>query len=100
MNTYIKVAKAEKKIPIVISHHLPSYDLIHSKYTEYAPYNQCFASHSDDLIKPPIACWIFGHTHCVTDKVVNGVRCVANPIGYKGENDESEIDYNRFIDLS
>ena len=101
INTYIAVAKAEKKIPIVISHHLPSYDLIHSKYTEYAyaPYNQCFASHSDDLIKPPIACWIFGHTHCVTDKVVNGVRCVANPIGYKGENDESEIVYNRFIDI-
>lgn len=71
---------------IVITHHLPSYDLIDPQY-EFSPVNSAFASDLDDLIKrlnPRL--WICGHTHTPFDITVCGVRVVVNPVGYPGEN--------------
>lgn len=51
---------------LVISHHLPSYGLIHS----------------DCSINPNIKAWIYGHTH----KARTGPRFFCNPLGYPGEN--------------
>jgi predicted phosphodiesterase len=87
---------------IVITHHLPSWTLIDSKYDigEYRNYSQCFASHCDDLIVDPVCCWIYGHTHTAGYSVINNIPCVTNPIGYPGENNANEIDYNKVIDLS
>jgi len=77
------------EIPIVmITHHMPSYQLIDPMYSgpNIAPYNQCFASHCDDLIRDPIVLWIYGHTHQPSDTYINSVRLVCNPKGYPGEN--------------
>lgn len=82
---------------VVITHHLPSFHLIHEKYKNEHKYNQCFASSSDRLIKSPVKAWIFGHTHMKINKKINDVMCVANPIGYPGENDDSEINFNETI---
>ena len=48
---------------IIITHHLPSYSLIHSKYKikDMPPYNQWFACNMDTFIqdnKQKIKCWI------------------------------------------
>lgn len=84
---------------VMITHHLPSFNLIDKKYSQgpYQLYNQCFASNSDMLIKSPIKAWIYGHTHMKSNKKINDVICVSNPIGYPGENDESEINFNETI---
>lgn len=50
-----------KKI-IIITHHLPSYQLINAKYNK-SKYTQYFASSCDHLIRPPVITWIYGHTH-------------------------------------
>lgn len=61
-NALIQAQNEDKKV-IMITHHLPSFKLNHSKYAKYINYHQCFSSHSDDLIKEPIKLWIFGHTY-------------------------------------
>lgn len=84
-NELIEAQNKEKKV-IMISHHLPSFKLNHQKYVKYINYHQCFSSHSDDLINDPVKLWIFGHTHTNINMNINNVLCIANPIGYKGEN--------------
>lgn len=70
---------------VVVTHHLPSYDLIHPIYQQYSYMNQGFASHADHLIRPPVKTWVFGHSHACVDKVINNVRCVSNTRGYTYE---------------
>jgi predicted phosphodiesterase len=89
-----------KIIPIVITHHLPSYSLIDEKYkdTYRSYYNQSYASNCDDLMKNSnIKCWFYGHTHTGSVQTINDVICAANPIGYPDEN--KNIDFNKVIDL-
>ncbi len=77
--------KDNKKV-VMITHHVPSYQLNHESYADRAKYFQCFSSHCDDLITDPVKVWIFGHTHMQIEKKVNGIMCVANPAGYPSEN--------------
>jgi len=69
---------------LVITHHLPSYSLIHEKYAG-SPLNSCFASHSEPLFRSPVVGWICGHTHTGMKLNIQGIPCVINPIGYPGE---------------
>jgi hypothetical protein len=76
------------KPAVVITHHLPSYEFVASRYNS-SPLNFCFASRCDDLLCPPVRTWIAGHTHAgihrhwtFGDEVVHG--CV-NPGGYPNE---------------
>lgn len=70
---------------IVMTHHMPSYKLIHEDFRSprHMKYASGFASHCEELINSKI--WIFGHTHRHMDQVVNDTRCYANPLGYRGE---------------
>lgn len=89
----------EKNIPVImITHHLPSLTLNDSKYKKYSNYNQCFSSELDYLIHDPIILWIYGHTHTTSDKIINGIRMVCNPIGYPNENHQSN--FNLDIDIT
>lgn len=93
-NTLIQ-AKTDQKKVIMITHHLPSFELNHPKYARHYKYHQCFSSHSDDLICDPVKLWIFGHTHMQIKHKINDIICTANPIGYPGEN--MNISFNKVI---
>lgn len=87
---------------IVISHHMPSSELIDSKYktSRIMPYNQCFYCDMDDIIKNnahKISCWIYGHTHTPSVTTLHNVLFACNPIGYPNENKIS--DFNKQIQL-
>ncbi len=77
---------------VVITHHLPSFQLIHPKYrvAGIEGINCAFASDVLDTmpseLTSKIDLWISGHTHSPISKKINGVECVINPIGYPGEN--------------
>jgi len=68
---------------IVLSHHLPSHQLIAPRYKYYKhPY--LFASHLDDLIKNhAIQWWCCGHTHATMQVMIGDCHCVTNPYGYR-----------------
>ena len=72
---------------IVLTHHLPSFDLIDKKYHGH-PANSAFASDLSELLethKDRIAAWCCGHTHSPFNGIVNGVKTYINPVGYPGE---------------
>lgn len=96
LSNHIEKAKLDNKQVVIVTHHLPSYECIASKYKHY-DINQCFASNSDNLINSPVILWIFGHTHSPIEKLINKVKCIANPIGYPGE--LINPDFNKIIEL-
>ena len=67
-------------VVVAVSHHLPSWNCLRTS----RPYDQCFASESDDLVKN-CRLWIHGHSHDPSDEHVGDVRVVSNPVGYPGE---------------
>ena len=81
-----EIEKAEKKGQdvLVLTHYLPSYQLVADIYSD-SPLNMCFASNCEDIIKAPVKVWICGHSHTGADMMINGVRCLMNPYGYPGE---------------
>lgn len=77
---------------VVLTHHLPSYAFVASRFA-VSPVNFCFAGRCDDLLRPPVRAWIAGHTHAAVHRhwifgegsareTLHG--CV-NPRGYPGE---------------
>lgn len=77
---------------IVISHHMPLYSLIHTKYKN-SGYNSAFATDIDLAMHPQIKAWFYGHTHIPCEFM----KFHANPIGYPDENINSN--FNKVIDV-
>jgi hypothetical protein len=73
---------------LILTHYLPSYDLIAPKYRKTFD-NSFFASHCDDLIRPPVKGWICGHSHTGMNLQIHGIPCVLNPYGYPDEQIET-----------
>jgi predicted MPP superfamily phosphohydrolase len=70
---------------VVITHHLPSDQLVHPKYKNppYNTINSAFSTNLDHIIQGKL--WIAGHTHIPMIKVINGTPIVVNPFGYANE---------------
>jgi predicted phosphodiesterase len=79
-----QIENPDGKELVVVTHHMPSYDVVHPMFKNMP--NNCFASDLNELIKPPVKLWCYGHTHKTNDSEINGVRMVCNPLGYKDEN--------------
>ena len=75
------------KIPIVITHFLPSAVCVSDKYAG-SSLNHYFASDTDYImVQNKIPLWVFGHTHDGMDELhETGTRLVCNPFGYPKEN--------------
>lgn len=105
----IKIHKAQKRKivselkkhrsgkTIVITHHMPSYELCHPRFGNTI--NGGFASNCSKLLKSEYApdFWIYGHTHDTGDIILESTRCIANPKGYPNEFKYTKtIQYNTF----
>lgn len=82
LSTRLKGPSTRKRI--VVTHHLPSYKCIDSKYDDDTM-NQFFASHLDDLV-PRATLWLCGHSHTPNCCQIGGTYIFLNPRGYPGEN--------------
>lgn len=83
----IELCGCEDKQLIVVTHHCPSFTntcrLEHRGGSEQS----LFCTSMDGLLKPPVALYVFGHSHYSVDKRLgSGCRLVANQRGYPGEN--------------
>lgn len=88
LQNQIQEAKERQESVVVLTHHLPSYQLIHEKYENH-PLNMCFASNCEHLMMSPVEAWICGHSHTGLLKDIKGVACYLNPYGYPGERVET-----------
>ncbi len=66
---------------IVVTHHAPHRASLADRFANDLA-SAGFISHLTDLVGPPVALWIHGHTHTAFDYVANGTRVVCNPRGY------------------
>lgn len=84
LNYYINNADNQDMNWVVMSHHMPSFNLIDSKYTKgiNTDMNYAFASEISIANDPRILAWVYGHTHSQSEKG----KFYCNPIGYPGEN--------------
>jgi len=79
---------------LVITHHLPSMELIHEKYQGH-PINCGFASSLDIMFKGSgVKVWCAGHTHSQISKKIGDIQFYINPVGYPGENPEADTSFN------
>lgn len=72
---------------IVVTHHVPSFNLISERFRGNS-LNEAFSADMDVLIMSygdKISYWIHGHSHDFLDKNIDGVRFIRNPMGYPGE---------------
>jgi predicted phosphohydrolase len=81
--------KYNSKRTVVVTHHIPTYKLLHPYYDvpKYKNDHDRFYTDLEHLIKPPIKVWIAGHSHCVMGIELNGVSLQINSVGYPTENE-------------
>ena len=85
---------------IVITHHLPIYELTDIKYRNnlYYKYHEWFNADIDDIIKKYNICaFIYGHTHICSVQNHYNINFYCNPVGYENENEN--LDINKTFDL-
>ena len=80
----------DKKV-VVLTHHLPSETYICPQY-KGSLINYAFMTNLDHLFKEPVVLWTAGHTHHCINTTKNGIKCIVNPLGYPGENDQFQND--------
>ena len=82
---------AIKEGDIVITHHVPSPQLIDPQYVG-SVINPYFYSDMTGLIeeKKP-ALWIYGHTHIPNEAMIGETKMICNPLGYPHESEEFNI---------
>lgn len=74
---------------IVVTHTAPCLDTLNPQYDGHYSNDWHWNPHMNQVLhehSSKIAVWCHGHTHAAADKIVGGVRVVANPRGYPGEN--------------
>jgi len=72
---------------VVVTHHLPSLDLVHPAHRTRG-LNSGYATSLDDVISKhgtKIRMWCCGHTHEHCTLKVGGTLLITNPVGYPGE---------------
>jgi hypothetical protein len=86
------VANSDAKYKIVISHHVPSYQLCASE-SAGSSLNGAFTVELEDYIKASgIDYWIYGHSHRNINKVIGKTHCVCNQLGYVFANEHYQFD--------
>lgn len=71
---------------IVITHHLPTTELIAEKFQNetYRKLNVFFASNLEEIVKNADI-WLCGHSHSAKEVKIGKCSCYLNPVGYTNE---------------
>lgn len=76
---------------IVITHHLPDYNLIHKKYRGSKINSAFYSSILGDINIDKIQYWFCGHTHEYGKVRYGDMSIIVNPVGYPGEIRATEV---------
>lgn len=89
------------KRAVVVTHHLPSWNFISSRYRG-SLLNEAFASNLDDLLyqySDVCPLWVYGHSHDSYAYTINGMLCVRNPVGYVSLGQSKNFDKKMTIEV-
>ena len=94
-----EVAKSTAEYIIVVTHHVPSFQLASPDFAE-SKINGAFTVELADYIeKSPIDYWIYGHSHRNIDKFIGKTECVSNQLGYVFHNEHRSFDPEKIIEV-
>lgn len=84
----------------IVSHHLPSYQLISNQY-KGSSLNPAFAAEMTDMIfdNPNIKHWIYGHSHFDNEIKINQTQMLSNQMGYYSESRTTEFGFNKYFEI-
>lgn len=89
-------SKQNKKI-IVITHHAPSkFNTCSSKYPKHM---YGYGTDIDNILTDNVICWIFGHTHHSCEFILKNTLILSNQFGYIDQNENTQYNTSKFIDL-
>lgn len=83
-----KLYKDQGMKTVVVTHHLPTYQLVDDQYKggPYSYLNEAFAvmdvEWQQKFFDAGIDLWLHGHSHQFMDRTINNTRFVRNPFGY------------------
>ena len=93
------IADSSAKNKIVVTHHVPSFQLMSPEFLE-SHINGAFTVELADYIATSgIDYWIYGHSHRNIDKTIGTTRCVCNQFGYAFHNEHLTFDRNKIIEI-
>ena len=93
------VAASTAKHKIVVTHHVPSFQLMASEF-QGSRINGAFTVELADYIATSgIDYWIYGHSHRNIDKTIGSTRCICNQFGYAFHNEHLTFDRNKIVIL-
>ena len=80
-------ARDNKESVLVLTHHTPSFSRTSHPQHDGTSLSHAFSSNLDHLLQPPVAAWLFGHTHYNDVHERGDVLLASNQLGYfaKGE---------------
>ncbi|MHB1954362.1 MAG: metallophosphoesterase [Sulfobacillus sp.] len=86
--------KLRKTTTIVVTHHLPTNDLVHPRFRHCD--NTGYASEQASFFGQFVDYWLCGHTHEASRTFKSGIVCRTNPYGYPGEKRDTVVDWEAF----
>jgi len=93
------IEKSNAKNLIVVTHHVPSLQLISDEFAS-SPINGAFTAELGNLIgNSRIKYWIYGHSHRNIDKVIGNTHCVSNQLGYVSHDEHHTFRSDAMIEI-
>ena len=83
--------KSEYDEIIVITHHLPTEELVHEKFRGYEYGSAFYTNILDDLKLNKVKYWFCGHSHEYMTYQKNDTKIILNPVGYPDEKRVTKI---------
>jgi predicted phosphodiesterase len=81
---------------VVITHHLPTEKLIHSRFADNSANTGFYTDIIDELNLTGVKYWFCGHTHEYSDYVRGETTFIANPFGYPNEPRITSVKYTTY----
>jgi hypothetical protein len=93
------VAESDAKYKIVVTHHVPSYQLMAQEF-QGSKINGAFTVELSDYIEQSgIDFWIYGHSHRNIEKTIGKTHCICNQFGYAFHNEHLTFNEGRYIEV-
>ena len=93
------VAASRARCKIVVTHHVPSFQLMSPEFQGSLINGAFTAELADYIASSDIDYWIYGHSHRNIDKVIGKTRCVSNQFGYAFHNEHQSFDRGKYIEV-
>lgn len=98
---FIKNAVAQSKAAnkIVVTHHVPSFRMLHPKF-QGSKANGAFTVELEDYIAGSgIDYWIYGHSHTNIDVKIGNTQCLSNQLGYVFANEHNDFSHDKYLTI-